>query len=186
VSKLSAEIQRLGCSRALLLSTPGRSEEIHRLARQIDGLCAGIFAEARMHTPVAVTKQAIGAVQRWRADCTVAFGGGSAIGLGKAIALRTDLPQIVIPTTYAGSEATQVLGETQHGKKTTQRALAVLPEVILYDVDLTLALPADITAASGLNALAHAVEALYARDANTLTSTLAIEGIRTLTQRSLR
>jgi maleylacetate reductase len=180
LSKLSTEIQRLGCSRAVLLSTPGRSEEIHNLAQQIDGLCAGVFAEARMHTPVAITEQALAAVRLWGGDCTVAFGGGSAIGLGKAIALRTDLPQIAIPTTYAGSEATQVLGETQHGKKTTQRSLAVLPEVILYDVDLTLSLPANITAVSGLNALAHSVEAVYGPDANPLTSTIAIEGIRTL------
>jgi maleylacetate reductase len=180
LSTLSAEIQRLGCARAVLLSTPGRAAEVHQLARQIDGLCAGVFAEARMHTPVAVSEQAIEAIRRWGGDCTVAFGGGSAIGLAKAIALRTDLPQIVIPTTYAGSEVTQLLGETQDGSKTVQRSLAVLPEVVLYDVDLTLSLPADVSAASGMNALAHAIEALYAPDANPLTSMLAVEGIRTL------
>ena len=101
-------------------------------------------------------------------------------GLGKAIALRTDLPQIVVPTTYAGSEATPILGETEAGRKTTQRTLKVLPELIVYDVDLTLTLPTGLTVTSGMNAIAHAVEALYSPDANPLISLLAMEGIAAL------
>ena len=101
-------------------------------------------------------------------------------GLGKAIALRTDLPQIVLPTTYAGSEMTPILGETKDGVKTTQRTPKVLPEVVIYDVDLTLGLPPAIAATSGMNAMAHAVEALYARDRNPVTSLMAEEGIRSL------
>jgi len=115
-------------------------------------------------------------------DCTIALGGGSTIGLGKAIALRTDLPQIVIPTTYAGSEATPILGETESGRKTTQRSLKVLPEVIVYDVDLTLTLPHGLTTTSGMNAMAHAVEALYAEDANPVISLLAEQAIGILAQ----
>ena len=115
-------------------------------------------------------------------DCTIALGGGSTIGLGKAIALRTDLPQIVIPTTYAGSEATPILGETESGRKTTQRSLKVLPEVIVYDVDLTLTLPQRLTTTSGMNAMAHAVEALYAEDANPVISLLAEQAIGILAQ----
>jgi alcohol dehydrogenase class IV len=88
--------------------------------------------------------------------------------------------QIAVPTTYAGSEATPVLGETRDNIKTTQRSLAILPEMILYDVELSLTLPPSISAASGLNAIAHAVEALYARDANPLTSSLAVQGIQAL------
>src|SRR5262249_56343775 len=109
-----------------------------------------------------------------------ALGGGSTTGLGKAIALRTDLPQIVIPTTYAGSEATPILGETVAGRKTTQRTLKVLPEVIIYDVDLTLTLPPALSATSAMNAIAHAVEALYAQDQNPVTSLMAEEGVRAL------
>ncbi|MBV8399756.1 MAG: maleylacetate reductase, partial [Acetobacteraceae bacterium] len=98
-------------------------------------------------------------------------------GLGKAIALRTDLPQVVIPTTYAGSEATPILGETEGGRKTTQRSPQILPEVIIYDVDLTLTLPPALSVTSGMNAIAHAVEALYAQEANPVISMLAEAGI---------
>jgi alcohol dehydrogenase class IV len=119
-------------------------------------------------------------VRERQADCTVALGGGSTTGLGKAIALRTDLPQIVVPTTYAGSEATPILGETDGGRKTTQRSLKVLPEVIVYDVSLTLALPTALSVTSGMNAIAHAVEALYSPDANPVISLLAMEGIAAL------
>lgn len=120
------------------------------------------------------------AARRLNADCTVAIGGGSAIGLGKAIALRTGLPQVVMPTTYAGSEMTPVLGETADGNKTTQRTLKVLPETVLYDVELTLSLPAPVSAASGVNAIAHAAEALYAANANPITALLAAESVRLL------
>jgi maleylacetate reductase len=84
-----------------------------------------------MHTPVDVTERAARAAKDCGADCTVAFGGGSSTGLGKAIALRTDLIQIAIPTTYAGSEMTPILGETEGGRKTTQRNLKVLPEIVI-------------------------------------------------------
>lgn len=110
----------------------------------------------------------------------MAIGGGSTIGLGKAIALRTDLPQIVVPTTYAGSEATPIIGETQDGRKITQRSMKVLPEVIIYDVGLTLTLPPALSATSGMNAIAHAVEALYTQDANPVTSMMAEQGIQSL------
>jgi alcohol dehydrogenase class IV len=133
-----------------------------------------------MHTPVDVTLEAIEAARGAGADCLVALGGGSTIGLAKAIALRTDLPQIAIPTTYAGSEATPILGETENGVKTTQTSLKVLPEVILYDVALTVGLPVSLTVTSGLNAIAHAVEGLYARQGNPVISLMAEEGIRAL------
>ena len=93
-----------------------------------------------MHTPVEVTETALAAALDQRADGLVAVGGGSTTGLGKALALRTDLPQIVVPTTYAGSEMTPILGETEGGVKRTQRSLKVLPEVVIYDVELTLSL----------------------------------------------
>jgi len=133
-----------------------------------------------MHTPVDVTEKALRAVEEAGADCIVSPGGGSTTGLGKAIALRTDLPQIVIPTTYAGSEATPIIGETAGGRKTTQRTLKVLPEVILYDIELTLTLPVGLTVTSALNAIAHAVEARYARDRNPIISLLALDSIRAL------
>jgi maleylacetate reductase len=177
-AQLSQEIERLGCSRALILSTPGHAPQAKELAQQIGKLAVEVFADAAMHTPVTVSEQAVEIVQSVKADCTVALGGGSTIGLGKAIALRTDLPQIVIPTTYAGSEMTPILGETEGGQKTTKRTLTVLPEVVLYDPDLTLSLPVGLSVTSGINALAHAIEALYAKDRNPIISLMAEESIR--------
>ncbi len=180
LDKVAGEVRRLGCSRALVLSTPQQKTEAADLAQRLGPLAAGIFSEATMHTPVDVTERALKIVESVKADCTVALGGGSTTGLGKAIALRTDLPQIVIPTTYAGSEATAIIGETKDGVKITQRTLKVLPEVIIYDVDLNMTLPVALTATSGMNAIAHAVEALYAQDQNPVTSLMAEEGVRAL------
>lgn len=101
-------------------------------------------------------------------------------GLAKAIALRTDLAQLVIPTTYAGSEMTPILGETADGVKRTQATRQVLPETVIYDVQLTLGLPVALSVSSGLNAIAHAAEALCAKDNNPIVSLMAKEGIRAL------
>jgi alcohol dehydrogenase class IV len=176
--QLASEIQRLGCGRAVILSTSGQEKQARELAQKIGKLAAGVFSEAVMHTPVPVSERAVTLVRSVNADCTVAFGGGSAIGLGKAIALRTGLPQIVIPTTYAGSEMTPILGETAEGQKTTKRTLKVLPKVVLYDPKLTLTLPVSVSVTSGVNAVAHAVEALYAKDRNPIISLMAEEAIR--------
>lgn len=180
ILQTGGELERLGCRRALVLSTPEQAVDAERLAQQLGTACAGVFTGAAMHTPTDVTARALDQLHRDGADCLVALGGGSAIGLGKALALRTGLPQIAIPTTYAGSEATPILGQTEGGVKTTQRTLDVLPEVIIYDVALTLSLPPALSATSGLNAIAHAVEALYARDANPVISLLAEQGIAAL------
>jgi alcohol dehydrogenase class IV len=180
LDRIPEEVKALGCSRALVLSTPQQAADARGLSDRLGTLSAGVFSEAAMHTPVEVTERAMQAVKDSGADCTVALGGGSTTGLGKAIALRTDLPQIVVPTTYAGSEATPILGETKDGLKTTQKSPKILPEVIVYDVDLTLTLPPALSAASGMNAIAHAVEGLYTEDANPIVSLMAEEGIRAL------
>jgi maleylacetate reductase len=180
LDQVADQIVAHGCSRALVLSTPQQIEAARALSQRLGPLSAGVFGEATMHTPVEVTARALDAVRAARADCTVALGGGSTTGLGKAIALRTDLLQIVAPTTYAGSEATPILGETKDGLKTTQRSAKILPEVIIYDVDLTLTLPVGLTVTSGMNAIAHAVEGLYTQDANPIVSLIAEEGIRAL------
>ncbi|UFN48469.1 maleylacetate reductase [Roseomonas sp. OT10] len=182
LGRVAEEVRMLGCRRVMVLTGMEQRGRGNALLAQLGDAGAGLFAEAAMHTPVAVTERALAAVGEAGADGLVALGGGSAIGLGKAIALRTDLPQIAIPTTYAGSEATPVLGQTEGERKTTQRTRKVLPEVILYDVDLTLTLPAPMSATSGLNAIAHAVEALYAPDGNPVTASLAEQGIAALAQ----
>ncbi|MGJ4891536.1 maleylacetate reductase [Bradyrhizobium sp. HKCCYLRH3099] len=178
LSQLGAELQRLGRRRALLLATPQQRKDIDALADRLGSATAGVFAGAVMHTPVDVTREAVAAYEQSGADCVIALGGGSSIGLGKAIALRTGADQIAIPTTYAGSEMTDILGETSSGEKTTRRDPAILPETVIYDVDLSLSLPKEMTISSGLNAIAHAAEALYAPDRNPILSLMAADAIR--------
>ena len=180
LARVAEEITGQGCRRALILSTPFQKPDADQLSQQLGRLSVGVFAEAAMHTPVEVTERALAAYAGTGADCVVALGGGSTIGLGKAIAYRTDAPQIVVATTYAGSEVTPILGQTENGVKTTVRDARILPEVVIYDPDLTLGLPVAMSVTSGLNAMAHAVEALYAQDRNPVSSLMAVEGIRAL------
>jgi maleylacetate reductase len=179
-SSVREEAIRLGMSRVLVLSGPSHQAFAREIVGTLGDLHAGTYDGARMHTPVDVTEKALALLREMRADGILAIGGGSTTGLGKALALRTDLPQIVLPTTYAGSEMTPILGETKEGLKTTVRSLKVLPETVIYDVDLTMDLPAAISGVSGMNAVAHAVEALYARDANPIVTALALESIGSL------
>jgi maleylacetate reductase len=178
--RLGEELLRLNASRALVLATPEQSELADQTLAAADGRAAGVFTGARMHTPVEVTEQALAVARELKADALVSAGGGSTTGLGKALALRTGLPQIAVPTTYAGSEMTPILGETKDGQKVTQRRDSLLPRTVIYDVDLTLSLPLKLSITSGINAIAHAVEALYARDGNPVTSLMAEEGVRAL------
>lgn len=177
---VAEEVARLGRSRALVLSTPNQAGDAQLLAARLGALSAGIFSQAAMHTPVEVTDQALAAFRDCGADCVVALGGGSTIGLGKAIATRTGADQVVIPTTYAGSEMTDILGETAAGEKTTRRDPSILPETVIYDVELTLTLPPALTVTSGLNAMAHAAEALYAKDRNPIITLMAKDAVAAL------
>lgn len=175
--QIEEEIDRLGRSRALVLSTPPQADSAMDMASKLHGKAAGVFTKAAMHTPVDVTAEAIAHAKSIDADCLVALGGGSTTGLGKAIAFQTDLPQIVIPTTYAGSEATAILGQTDNGVKTTITDPKIQPDVILYDAELVATLPVPMTVTSALNAMAHAAEALYAVNRNPVSTMLAIEGL---------
>lgn len=179
---VAAEVGRLNCTRPLIITTRDQIGLGEDIARQFDKQEVSYFADATMHTPLQVTQQALDVVQSARIDCVIAIGGGSSIGLSKAIALRTGLAQIALPTTYAGSEVTPIIGETRDGQKHTQRTLDVLPEVVIYDVELTLSLPVAQSSASGLNAIAHGIEALYSADANPITSLMAEEGIAALAE----
>lgn len=172
------ELRRLGHQRALVLSTPHQQDQAQALADSLSGLAAGVFPGAAMHTPTDVTEAAISAYRGMKADCVVSLGGGSTTGLGKAIALRTGADQIAIPTTYAGSEMTDILGETSDGAKTTRRDPAIRPEVVIYDVDLTLGLPVDLTVTSALNAIAHAMEGFYAPDRNPVVEAMGRDAMR--------
>jgi alcohol dehydrogenase class IV len=133
-----------------------------------------------MHVPVETARAARDFAAQVGADCAIAIGGGSTTGLGKAIALETSLPIIAIPTTYAGSEMTPIYGLTEDGVKKTGRDPCVLPKTVIYDPALTTSLPPALSLTSGINAIAHAAEGLYAQDANPIISLMAEEGIRAL------
>ena len=178
LSQLGAEIERLGATRALVLSTPEQADSARRVAALLGGRAAGLFAKAVMHVPIETAREARDEARRLGADCAVAIGGGSTTGLGKAIALDSGLPIVAIPTTYAGSEMTPIYGLTEGGVKKTGRDPRVLPRTVIYDPELTLTLPLGLTVTSALNAIAHAAEGLYAHDGNPITALMAEEGIR--------
>ncbi|MGB3603581.1 MAG: maleylacetate reductase [Gordonia sp. (in: high G+C Gram-positive bacteria)] len=174
LDQLSDEVARLEGSRVLLIS----SERYRDVAESALGdLLAASFTGAQMHTPIEVTAEALTVATEHRIDTVVAVGGGSAMGLSKALASRANYPQIFVPTTYSGSEATAILGETDAGVKTTRSGPEIMADTVVYDVDLTLTMPMELTVVSSVNALAHAVEAMYAVDHNPAMNAIASEGV---------
>lgn len=182
IERLGEEVDRLGAHRALVLSTSGQCDMAQAMAERLGQRVAGIYDRAVMHVPVETAEEARREAGRLQVDCCVAVGGGSTIGLGKAIALVSGLPIVAIPTTYAGSEMTPIWGLTEGGLKKTGRDARVLPRTVIYDPTLTVSLPATVSGPSGINAIAHCVEALYAPDGNPIVSLMAEEGIRALAE----
>jgi maleylacetate reductase len=180
LERVADEVARLGAARALVVSTPGHRPFAEDAAGRLGARAAGIWADARMHAPIDNVEAGRAEARRLAADCCVAIGGGTPIGLAKAIALELAVPIVAVPTTYAGSEMTPVLGITEGGIKRTRRDPKMLPKTVIYDPELTFTLPPAVSGPSGMNAIAHCVEALYAQDANPLTSLIAEEGIRAL------
>jgi maleylacetate reductase len=182
IEHLPCEIEQLGARRALVLSTPQQAAMASDISERLGARSVGIYPHAVMHVPIEVARKAHAEAVRLGADCVVAAGGGSTVGLGKAIALESGLPILAIPTTYAGSEMTPIYGLTDAGLKKTGRDRRVLPRTVIYDPCLTINLPVAISIASGFNAIAHAVEGLYAEIANPIMTLMAEEGVRALTQ----
>jgi maleylacetate reductase len=180
LDKLPEEIERLGATRALVLSTPEQRKEGQLMVDRLGSRAVGLFDKAVMHVPIEIAQQAREQAKALGADCCVAVGGGSTTGLAKAIALVSTLPILAIPTTYAGSEMTPIWGITESGLKKTGRDARVLPKTVLYDPTLTVTMPPMLSATSGMNSIAHCVEALYSKDANPIISMIAEEGIRAL------
>jgi alcohol dehydrogenase class IV len=180
IAQLPAELDRLEAKKALVLSTPEQTASVSLIAKTLGERGAGVYDKAAMHVPVEVAEDARRVARELGADCCVTVGGGSTTGLGKAIALTSTLPILAVPTTYAGSEMTPIYGLTEGGLKKTGRDARVLPKTVIYDPMLTLSLPAALSAASGMNAIAHCVEALYAHDGNPIISLMAEEGVRAL------
>lgn len=180
LDRLADEIDHAGLERVMVLCSPEQRELAETVADLIGERAADIHPHARMHVPAESAAEARRRAKEVNADGCVAVGGGSAIGLGKIVALQYGLPIIAVPTTYAGSEMTPVWGLTENGVKRTGRDPRVLPVSVLYDPALTVTLPAAVSVTSGMNAIAHAVEALYAPDASPVIDLMAEEGVRAL------
>src|ERR1700694_4888109 len=150
LSKLPEEIERLGATRALVLSTPEQREQGADIVKRLGARAVGLFDRALMHVPIEVAEAARDEARRSGADCCVAVGGGSTTGLAKAIALVSDLPILAIPTTYAGSEMTPIYGITEAGLKKTGRDIRVIPKTVIYDPQLTYSLPVSFSISSGI------------------------------------
>jgi alcohol dehydrogenase class IV len=174
------EIDRLALRRPLILHSPHSKDTATALGALLGDRLAGLYAGAAAHISIAAAEAARVAARALNADGIVAIGGGSTIGLAKAIALEAATPIIAMPTTYSGSEMTPIWGLTQDGEKRTGRALVALPRVAIYDPRVTLDVPPHVAGPSGINALAHCVEALYAPDTNPIVTLMATEGIRAL------
>jgi alcohol dehydrogenase class IV len=179
VESVAEEIGALERHAVLLVADALAKAVADDVADRLGPRVVGRLDETRQHVPEELAARAVTAARNTQADCVLTIGGGSATGLGKAVAIETGIPVVAVPTTYAGSEMTPIYGITGAHKR-TGRDLRVLPKVVVYDPALTTGLPSEVTASSGLNALAHCVAALSAPGANPITSLLAEEGIRAL------
>jgi alcohol dehydrogenase class IV len=173
---VAEEVRRLGASRAMAVATEAARAEPVLVGVPV----AVVHTEVVRHVPVEVAERARAVAREHDVDVLVSVGGGSTTGLAKAVALTTGLPIVAVPTTYAGSEATDVWGLTESGRKTTGADRRVLPRAVVYDASLVLALPVATSIASGLNALAHCVDAMWGPRADPIDRALALEGIRAL------
>jgi maleylacetate reductase len=180
LSVLPEELDRLGVTTALVITDPATKSIADGAIELLALRYAGLFMDIELHVPLEGAQRARAAAEDCRADCVITIGGGSTTGYGKVVALETGTPIVAVPTTYAGSEMTPIYGITANGVKQTGRDLRVLPKAVIYDPELTTSLPASATGPSGMNALAHCVEALYAENANPISSAMAEEGIRAL------
>lgn len=178
---VASEIDRLRAQRVMVIASDRELELADRVTLTLGEKVAVRHTEVVMHVPVEVAARARTRAKELGIDALVAVGGGSTTGLAKAIALTSGLPIIAVPTTYAGSEATSVWGLTEGGQKTVGNDPHVLPVAIVYDATLTLSLPVELSVASGLNAVAHCVDSMWAPKANPINAALAAEGIRALT-----
>jgi len=177
VARVADEAARLDLNRALVIATPGSGARLGGRIVAILGLrAAGLHAQAALHVPKQVAREGVTAARG--ADGLVAAGGGAAIGLAKIIARDLGLPIIAVPTTYSGSEATAIWGLSDGEQKFTGKDARVLPRTIVYDPDLTLALPAAVSAASGMNAIAHCVEGFWVADRTPFLMALASDALR--------
>jgi maleylacetate reductase len=182
VARLADELDQADLRQAMLI-TASRDAQLGEQGRKALSERVRLhWDEVRQHVPRELAQRATAAAEAAGADVLVAVGGGSTTGLGKAVAVATGLPLVVVPTTYAGSEMTPIYGLTSDNDKTTARDARALPRIVVYDPQLLTTLPSAVVGPSGLNALAHCAEALWAPNADPVTDAIALDGARRLRQ----
>ena len=182
---LADEVAALGGERVVLIASELEEAIAAELAGLLGDRVVGRFADVAQHVPADQADALVAVLDELHADTVVTIGGGSATGFGKAARLGfaergARLGFVAVPTTYAGSEMTTIWGRTDGAHKATGKHPGVKPDTVIYDPELTLTLPARIAGPSGMNALAHCVEALYGPGANPVVGLHALEGIRAL------
>ena len=180
LAQVEAEVDRLAGTRIMLVAGGPEAAFAAPIEAQLGERIVARFSDVTMHVPVEVARQAVDQATAADVDLLLSLGGGSSTGTAKAVALETGLPILAVPTTYAGSEMTSIWGLTENNRKTTGRDPRVLPKTVIYDPELTVGLPVDLSAASGMNAMAHLVEALYAPGISPISFLQAEEGVRAL------
>jgi alcohol dehydrogenase class IV len=203
-SRLREAVDRWGWRRIMLCTTEHARARGH-VAPIEDALGERLvvtYERVQAHLPATRVAEAVTVALDEHIDALLGLGGGSPIGMAKAVSLTVEakrtgravgtslptdqplIPVIAIPTTYAGSEMTPVYGTTQGGeglaRKITVADARVVPKLTFYDPLLTLDLPPRITAGTGINALAHCIEALYSITRNPLSTAAALSGLRAI------
>jgi len=180
VETLATEADRLGIVRSVVLCSPGRTALADELVQILGRDAAVICDAARPNFPEATFDTVVGAIGASDASGFVVVGGGTPIGLAKAVGAASRLPYIAVPTTYSGSELASNWYVGSGPNRRQGNDVHALPATIVYDPQLTVGLPETITAASGMNAMAHAVESLYGEGSDPVVSVMAAEAVRLL------
>ena len=175
-----------GFSSVLLIAEGRFAPQAERFAAAFGNEKVVLFSNVIQHVPQRIVDEAYEVVKKENPDVLLSIGGGSSVGLAKALALQTELPIIAVPTTYAGSEQTNIWGISTEAGKTTGRSAKVLPKVVVYDPELTQSMPPVLAAKSAMNAMAHLMEAVYAPDGNPFTSHYAKLGMKSLKEGLLK
>ena len=175
---LAAEADFHEINRIVVLCSKSRADLALRLTAGLGARRLAVCDASEPNMPRAAFERVLAELKRHDADGFVVIGGGSPIGLAKAAAATTKLPYLAVVTTYSGSEMAARWRIGIADNRISGEGRAALPATAIYDPELTLDLPARMSAASGMNAIAHAVESLYGIDTNPVVQAMAEEAIR--------
>jgi len=184
LARLRQTVEKRGWQRCMLCTSHSMrvGGQLGPIESNLGEKLVAVFERVQPHVQDGQVATALAAAREKSIDLVIGLGGGSALGMAKAVGFDLQLPIVAIPTTYAGSEMTPVYGITHTDedppRKVTVSDPKVVPSLVFYDPQLTLDLPSALTASTGINALAHCIEALYSKTRNPLSSLAATEGVR--------